>query len=189
VAPPPPLNPQGSSLLAGDYALPRERLQYLRGQEDVYDRAANGDLTLTSAAIETEAESANAELENVRELLSKTPGDGADSAARAARAQLERCRGTLYLMAHLRLVAGDAPLPAPPSRRKSMSRASLTTRSGRLSTGVKRVSGREGLLERYQSSFDHQAPPGPVSKIRLVLRIMYLSTSARAPPRVNPNVF
>eukprot|EP00962_Isochrysis_galbana_P031400 scaffold10237_cov79-Isochrysis_galbana.AAC.1 len=153
------LKAHGSVPLCPPGVPPRERLQQLRGAEDLLARAAVGKLVLTGEDLRAERQGLEREIAEVDALMEGCPGGPrAESAARAARAQLERCRGTLYLLAHLRLIAGDAPLLGG----GRAGRSSLYGPRAGLGGGLfRRNSGRCGmlkapklsLLERYQSAF------------------------------------
>lgn len=153
------LKAHGSVPLCPPGVPPRERLQQLRGAEDLLARAAAGQLVLTGENLRAERQGLEREIAEVDALMEGCPGGPrVESAARAARAQLERCRGTLYLLAHLRLIAGDAPLLGGGRAGRSSLYGPRAGLGGGLS---RRNSGRCGmlkapkpsLLERYQSAF------------------------------------
>eukprot|EP00967_Tisochrysis_lutea_P121037 scaffold199082_cov22-Tisochrysis_lutea.AAC.3 len=96
------LQAYGSVPLSPAGVPPQEWLQHLRGAEDMLSRAAAHELDLTSQGLQHEQQRLDAERTELRQLISLAPGgEEVEAAARAARAQLERCRGTLYLLAHL----------------------------------------------------------------------------------------
>jgi hypothetical protein len=172
---------------------PRDRLQQLRGSEELLSRADGGELVLTGAHLRAERERLQADIAAADALILACPGGpGVESAARAARAQLERCRGTLYLLAHLRLIAGDAPLVSSGKGGRSslygsrLSHAGGLARRNSLRGGIAKSS-KPSLLERYQSAFgatEIDLQPGavggmPVPRLSMATRRI-LSWRARA---------